>query len=635
MAQNLSGIPKAVVDIADKSVVFTKESLFIVCVQGETARGKVHEPVYVRNKSEYLRKLGGRIDGSDFPLYCMRMLDGGVHLWVSRVGHYHDAADKTSLEGIKANARVGEVTSDEEVLATADGSITAAGATGDKVRLFVDEGNGQIQIGYYEKQAGDSTTVIAAGLMNSLIGGYTGENTGASFTVTAPFGTGEEANSFTASVEVTGSLTATVDATFAGGTEPTENAVYFIAEEVGAGYNGSVVQVVAASSGVADLFDVKITLQDSDVTNTVKNLKLNPSVSEIAEFNLKLKQYGIQIEDVRGDVTVGTATFAGGVQDIANIVDQDYIGSSSSKIGWYSFGKVKDAFRIANINVPSPAVDIALQQYVASREDMRFHIAAPIGATPEGAMDYRMGTGAYSHTPISDWKGSLWAGQVNITDPDDSTRKLDIPAIVDFLIRRVKCDNENGPWISAAGFNRGRLTTQNNGVGDVNFADPENVDAANSAFTSGVNAIINDPTYGATVWGNKSLESVRSKLLNAENVADLAMYIKRRLEPLVKTALFDPNDPTMWKQVYRNVLPFITKELEAGRAIVPGEGTNWFWMGDQNADKRSDATFNTIEDLNAGIFRARFVFIPIRATEFIGIEAVITDDQTLVNIVQL
>ena len=143
-------------------------------------------------------------------------------------------------------------------------------------------------------------------------------------------------------------------------------------------------------------------------------------------------------------------------------------------------------------------------------------------------------------------------------------------------------------------------------------------------YPKGVNVMGFDKDYGTIYWGNKSLYKDQTSLLNRENVADLLVYIQRGLAPLVKAVSFDPNDPIMWKEMYRRVRPFLNF-LESNRAIVPGEDANWFWQGDQFVSNRQDTEFNDLADLDAGKYRARFVFIPIAATEFIGIEVVPTD----------
>lgn len=635
MSQQLSGVPKAVVNVSDNSLVFNRESSSIYCLQGPTARGKINNLYYIRNSTEFVRKLGGRIEGSEFPLYCMRVLDAGAKLWISPAGHFTSVTDKSSVVGDKGVARIGDGGA-AETLATALVTITDEG---DDTNVFVISHNGNT-IATYAVETGDTLAdvVTALGLSGqSNTFGYriVSVNTGTGeINIEGPIGSGATINTTSLVVSVTGAGTGAGTAgSFSGGVTAIENAVYYVAEEVGGGYNGTTITHVAASSGKTGFFDIQVLAAGSDNVITVKDFPLTPTLADITKANNKLEF--VKISYVFNNVVLGSGIIAGGDKDISLITSTDYNGNSVAKTGWWSFGKVTNAFRIANIAKADPLVDLGLAQYVSSREDMRFHIASPIGFTPSMVKDYRLGEGDYSHNAIDDWKGSLWAGQTNITDPNDSTVNFDIPGLVEYLCLRSSVDSDPnyGVWWSAAGLKRGLVKFPNNGVGDVNFLSPEFSDESDEAFTAGVNAICEDETYGTVAWGNKSLMLDRSKLLNAENIADLAMYIKRRLAVIARVELFEPNDPIMWRELYRRVLPFITKELEAGRAIVPGEGKGWAWIGDQDANTALDAKFNTQEDITARKYKARFVFIPIGATEFIGIDVVPTDSGTFTTIV--
>lgn len=636
MGQILSGVPKVVASVVDKSLVFNRDTTSIICLMGPTARGVVGKPVYIRNRNEFIRELGGRIVGSEFVLYCLRILDAGGKLWVSRVGHYTDATDRTTLEGTKAKAKI----TDGAAVETRAVAIPVITDIGDDTNIFSVTHNG-VSLGSYAVKSTDDLVSVVTGIADSISSGSTGYNvvavdtgTGA-ITINPPLGTGDAFNGQDVVVSVTGTGSATgTTGTFTGGVNPVEQAISFVAEEIGEGYNGTLIQINNPESGDTTKVDILVTAAGSDITLTVSDFPKQPTAQNIVDANKKLKF--VKIESVANNVITGSSSLLGGVEDISLIDDNDYIGNQTARTGWWSFGKVTNAFRIANIDRPSPAVDASLAAYVESRGDMRFHIAPPINVTPDGAKDYRLGENTYNHNAINDWKGSIWAGQVDINDPDDAERSLEIPAIVDFLGRRATVDSDGrfGPWWTAAGPQRGVITAPNNGVGEYNFISPENSDASDEAFNNGINAIVDDETYGTVVWGNKSLLTNRSSLLNKENVADLAMFIQRAIQPLVRVELFNPNDPQTWKAIYRQVKPFIETVLVSGRAILPGEGINWFWIGDQEVDRFEDATFNTLNELNNGKYRVRFVCVPISATEFIGIDIVVTDSNSVASVVE-
>ena len=396
------------------------------------------------------------------------------------------------------------------------------------------------------------------------------------------------------------------------------------AKDVGPGYNGTTITIVAASSGTANKLDITVALNESDITTTLLDVEDAPDAAGIIAINNKLdaKQAGVQLVSIDTIMDATVLTLAGGVQTIASIVSADWTGDVSGKNGWHAADGVVDAFRIANIGVEDPVVDEGLRAYTEARADMRYHIGAPLGLNAAGMEAYRDGTTPYSHTAHNSRYGSLVVGDVNITDAElDQT--FDIPGLIDYLGLQARKDVRQGNWFSAAGPKRGIVSSPNNGV-PYNLLSGALAADYDRLYPKGINAMGFDKDYGTIYWGNKSLLKDQTSLLNRENVADLLVYIQRGLAPLVKAVSFDPNDPIMWKEMYRRVRPFINV-LESNRAIVPGEDKNWFWQGDQFATDRQSAEFNDLADLDAGKYRARFVFIPIAATEFIGIEVVPTD----------
>lgn len=516
----LSGSPKIVLDVSDKSIIQSQPLAGIAIVQGPTLRGKIGEPLFIGNSLQFTRKLGGDFSASEskFPIYCKRILDAGGKLWVIRAGHYTTITDKTTLAGTKAAATI---------------------------------------------------------------------------------------------------------------TVSSNNSIWN-AEEVGAGYNGTTIVIIDASSGTAGYKDITITLKDSDVSTIIRDVKAIMSAGEISDFNnlLKGKGAGVTLVSIATQIENGTGTLAAGAQTVSAIVAADYTGSTAGQNGWYVADKVVDAMRIANIGLPGDEdVDEGLRGYCVARGDMRFYIGTPLGLTPTGMQAYREGTSPYSNAPADTWYGSLIAGDINITDATNRDKTFDIPGVVDRLSGRLRADVRFGPWYSDAGIKYGQVISPNNGV-PLNLASPALSADFDNLVNRGINAMVQDPDYGVCYWGNDTLLKNPNSILRAENCADTVIHIIRGLKPLVRVMLFSPHDPVSWKETYRRVLPFIN-QLETSRAIRPGENKMWFWQGDQDADRAEDAKFNTQDDINAGRYKVRFVFVPVTSIKFIGIEITPTDSNSV------
>lgn len=399
------------------------------------------------------------------------------------------------------------------------------------------------------------------------------------------------------------------------------------ARHVGAGYNGTQVAITAAESGQANLYDITVTTP-LGYTETLRDVEQAPSVERLAELNERL-QY-VELGTLTGNLPVASGTLTGGEQDVSEIVEQDYIGDSGAKNGWYAFAPVEDIFRMANIAIASPDVDVALAQYAQARAaagmPVRFHIAAPATAQAQAQLDYRLGQGIYNHSAIDTYLGSMVGSGFRITDPTDTKRRLNISALVDVLIRQAQKDENEGPWFSAAGYDRGRITTPNNGL-LYNAGATDEADNFKELNKNGINQVIerNGSFY---YFGNTTLLRNRSKLLSKENIADLAVFIQREFKPILETVNFEPNDPPSWKALYRRARLLID-ELVTRRAIFPGEGVNWAWVGDQDAQGVQDVQYNKLSDINLGIYKVRFIFTPISAIEKVALDATITDSTTV------
>lgn len=517
---NLTGSPKTLTEVGDKSIISETPLAGIGIVQGPTQRGKIGEPIFVGNKLQFIRKCGAEYPAADspFPMYCMRLLDAGVKLWIIRAGHYTTIADSSTLVGTKSAA----------------------------------------------------TITIAS-----------------------------------------------------------NNSVWN-AEDVGPGYDGTTIVITNAASGTATLKDIVITLKDSDISVTMQDVKRAMTAAEITDFNaaLKGKGAGVTLVSIATQIENGTGTLAGGAQSVAAIVAADYTGNVAGRNGWFVADSITDSYRIANIASQDFAIDLGLAAYVNARQDMRFYIGTPLGINATGMEAFRDGTSPYVYTKHDTYLGDLVAGDVNINNPTNKLgARLNIPSVVDRFANRLVTDQRLFPWFSDAGPENGRIKSPNNGI-PYNLGSPALAADYDRIYPKGVNAMINDPDYGPVFWGNRSLLINPNSLLSKSNVADLIVWIVRGLKPLVRVKMFNPNDPQSWKEIYRRVRPFIVN-LERNRGIRPGEGKQWFWQGDQNVDRAEDATFNTQDDLNAGKYKTRFVFVPIASIEYIGLEIVPTDSNSL------
>jgi len=632
MSTTLTGAPKSVIDVTDASVLSQPSPKGYFCVQIATERGEPNKPIFISSDIEFFRKLGSYIDGMDGVHQAIKMLKRGAKLWVSRVAHYTNVSDKSTIVGTKA-AVTKTVNTTSETLATGTFVVTSTGEVGDIIELVSNNGNEIISLGEYEidghgsGSTPDTNNEAATGIraaINLLTGthGYSASGSGANVIVSAPTGTGTDANAYVLGSNITGTATGTVTG-FSGGvsTIVSGNAGVSVwnGKEIGPGYAGLVITVSAAKSGTSGKVDIKTSLPGyTELDVTVLDVSRTPTDAEIAALNLKLTLCDLVSYTTR--LPYSSATLAGGTYDTSALTDNDYVGNVTAKTGLYSFDSVMNASRLANIERNVAAVDVAYNSYVVGRKNMLARLAIPKGLTFDEAKAYR------DNGLIDSWQSNYVFGDVIYYDPQDVTKDKTLVGIGDVCGLRASVDSKFGEWISEAGLERGKID-QNKGL--VRNLGAETASGVfDTVYEAGVNAVIVHESGSTVYWGNRSLLKDQTKLLSKQNIAELMIYIIRKIKPITDKYVFNPNDPLSWSGLYRAVKPEITL-LENNRAIYAGEGKNWFWIGDQNADSIQDVTFNTPNEISAGRYRARFVFIPITAIEYIGIEVTSTDSGTL------
>lgn len=632
MSTTLSGAPKTIVDAVDASILQQPSPKGIFCFEISTERGEPSVPVFVSSDIDFFRKFGSYIQGLDGVDEVIKALKRGAKAWISRVAHYTNVSDKTTLVGTKASVTT-TVATTAETRATGTFVVTDTGSAGDTIELVVNNGNQIITLAQYEIQGTgsmetpDTNTEAATGLRAALSAltsttGWTASGSGANIIATAPVGSGATANGWTLGVNIVSTTGAAVTVT-----QPSGGVTQILSTDagtsvwkgkfIGPGYAGVKFTTTASRSGTSGKVDVKMEIPGyPELSVTYKDFNRTPSADDITALNLKFP-FG-DLESVTTRMPYGVSVLTGGVYDTTLFTDNDYIGNNTAKTGFYSFDSVLNASRIANVERATLAIDVALDAYVKNRKNMLSRLSFPKDLTEAEAIAYRNASG------IDSWQSNYTYGDVIYYDPIDATKEKILVGIGDVCGLRAVADSRFGEWISESGGKRGKID-KNKGLVRNAQSDQGTFD---NLYDAGVNAIIVHETFSTVMWGNKTLLKDTTKLLSKQNVAELMILILRTIKPMADSILFDPNDPLSWNLLYRTVRPFI-KTLEDGRAIVKGEGKNWFWLGDQDADTINDVTFNTVSDINAGRYRARFVFIPITATEYIGIEVTSTDSGSL------
>lgn len=192
--------------------------------------------------------------------------------------------------------------------------------------------------------------------------------------------------------------------------------------------------------------------------------------------------------------------------------------------------------------ISDQAVIVKALQIAENRGDALFLVDPPNNLDPADVADWHNGAGEYSasSTLYNSSYGALYYSWQKIYD-NNYAQYVDVPPSVIVASVMAKSARETAIWMPPAGMIRGKVDgvikpvyTPDDGERDALYAD-----------TNAVNCIIDDPTEGLVVFGQKTL--LRSQTaLNRVNVRMLLNYLKRVIVAAAKYLTFEPNDSYTW-----------------------------------------------------------------------------------------
>lgn len=174
------------------------------------------------------------------------------------------------------------------------------------------------------------------------------------------------------------------------------------------------------------------------------------------------------------------------------------------------------------------------------------------------------------------------------------------------------------PWFAPAGFQRG-IVTNATSVGHIDAASGEYKAVAlsegerDALYINSLNPIGNFPGRGLAVFGQKTLYA-QDSALDRVNVARLVVYIRERLDDIVKPFLFEPNDEVT-RQNAKTVVDRFLSNLVTQRGlfdfVTVCDTTN-------NTPARIDRNELHIDIAIQPLKAIEFIYIPIRVQNTLG-----------------
>lgn len=174
------------------------------------------------------------------------------------------------------------------------------------------------------------------------------------------------------------------------------------------------------------------------------------------------------------------------------------------------------------------------------------------------------------------------------------------------------------PWFAPAGFQRG-LVQNATSVGYVDADSGEYVPVTlnegqrDTLYLNKVNPIAQFPGRGLAVFGQKTLNPTASAL-DRVNVARLIVYLRERLDDIVKPFLFEPND-ALTRAKAKNVVDKLLSNLVIQRGLF-----DFVSVCDEtnNTPARIDRNELYIDIAIQPVKAIEFIYIPIRVQNTLG-----------------
>jgi hypothetical protein len=339
--------------------------------------------------------------------------------------------------------------------------------------------------------------------------------------------------------------------------------------------NGLRVDISDDASDPANRFTVREMTAAGVIVNTFAGLSMDPEDPRYVVKVLRDESSETDADDL-GTATaapgnrpaIGTYAFAGGLDGTAGLLPLDWIGSENTLTGLHAFDTQKGFRLLAMPGVEDTEILTDAIAYCEARTDIALIWHTPLTADPRAAMKYRQGTAPYSYTAIDSSYGGLYFGWYEILHPK-TRAAMYIPPLGDVLAAFARANKELGPWLAAAGPQRGKLS-----IAFRKFKWDLSPGQMDALYDAGINCCYKNANFGPVIWGQKTLQRLDSALQRL-NVRLLSCFIEEQVATYLEPKLFEPNDEILWDQLKNPTDTFMQgikdkRALEGFKVICDG-----------------------------------------------------------------
>lgn len=419
-----------------------------------------------------------------------------------------------------------------------------------------------------------------------------------------------------------------------------ENIVgWLVAPSAGTWINGYTVSVDLQPQGVGDLAGrYRLTVRDlsNNVFDIVEDISFDPSNTryianvinpgttlggtrgnewvnwEERPIYLNNDPLDVSSYEIRQPSQFTPAEFVGAANGIPNDpafsseIDAAVIGNPARSTGIFTIQNPEsyDVNVLVTPGFNSGAIIGQCLQMVEARGDMIYLVDPPFGLRPQQVVDWHNGMlTSDMASAIDSSYGALYWSWIKIFDQFNQ-QDIWIPPSGHVAAVFSRTGREADQWFAPAGLKRGRLKT----ALDLEFSPSQGERDLLYGSGNSVNALVNFPKEGITIWGQRTLLRSTSALSRV-GVRMLMIYLKKNLSTLMRNFLFEPNDTQTWAMVKAVVEPLLSdvqarQGIDAFRVVV-------------------DESNNTPERRDRGELWVSVFVKPTRTVEFVVLNLVI------------
>jgi uncharacterized protein len=305
----------------------------------------------------------------------------------------------------------------------------------------------------------------------------------------------------------------------------------------------------------------------------------------------------------RRPAATGSPIFlATGDDGLTNLAPIDFYGEQELGNGFYAFDKIIGINLMAVPEAVDRSVHIKGYGYCELRKDC-FYVADSQSTitTADDVVNYKLAQGVYSgQNSLNSKYGALYAPWVSVFDPR-SGKGIAVPPSGAVTGRYAGVDQSRGVHKAAAGIDDGRLLSVLDVDKDFSDADQGKLNPI------GINVIRKFTGVGPVLWGARTTSS--DPEWTYFNVRRFFLFVEQSVKAATKWAVFEPNDPALWKAITVAVSGFLRTQWING-ALVGLKEDDAFYV-------KCDAETNPPESVDLGRVITEVGLAVVKPAEFV------------------